>query len=141
LAEEKEEYYSIPAKYRKMENLHILFWLIKDLCWCLVFKPLGIAMIFPTLLISVFIMWRTRQVVSEFVHNMAITLWIFANSMWMVSEFFSIDKEVKPWCLIPFSLGLVVLGYYYLWYAPKHKLQMKKGEQMIGEQQVALNNQ
>ena len=47
--------YSIPMKFRKMENLHIVFWLFKDLAWCMIWKPLGIAMIFPTFIISVII--------------------------------------------------------------------------------------
>ena len=49
------EVYSIPLRYRKMENLHILFWLLKDISWCLAWKPLGIAMIFPTLIMAVVI--------------------------------------------------------------------------------------
>jgi hypothetical protein len=43
--------------------------------------------------------------------------------MWMISEFAGVDEQVKPYCLIPFSLGLVVLLYYYLIYSP---LQKKK---------------
>jgi len=112
--------YVIPAKFRKMENLHILFWLVKDICWCMVFKPLGIAMIFPTLAIAVSIAWRTRHIVAELTHNIAIALWISANSMWMISEFYGVDEKVKPYCLIPFSLGLLVLLYYYLIYSPLH---------------------
>jgi hypothetical protein len=38
--------YSIPMRFRKMENLHIVFWLFKDVAWCMVWKPLGILMIF-----------------------------------------------------------------------------------------------
>ena len=104
-----------------MENLHILFWLVKDICWCMIFKALGIAMIFPTLAIAIFIAWRTRHMMAELTHNIAITLWISANSMWMIAEFIGIDEQVKPYCLIPFSLGLVVLIYYYLIYSPLHK--------------------
>jgi hypothetical protein len=36
------ETYSIPIRFRKMENLHIVFWLLKDLSWCMVWRPLGI---------------------------------------------------------------------------------------------------
>ena len=32
----KEPMYQIPARYRKMENMHILFWLVKDVSWCLI---------------------------------------------------------------------------------------------------------
>lgn len=123
MGQESKDLYVIPAKFRKMENLHILFWLIKDICWCMIFKALGIAMIFPTLAIALFIAWRTRHIVAELTHNIAIALWIFANSMWMISEFMGVDEKVKPFCLIPFGLGLLVLLYYYLIYAP---LQKKK---------------
>jgi len=56
----EEEVYAIPAKYRQMENMHILFWLLKDISWCMVWKPLGILMIAPTLGIALVITWRTR---------------------------------------------------------------------------------
>jgi hypothetical protein len=119
--------YTIPLKYRKMENLHIVFWLFKDIGWCLIWKPLGIIMIFPTLLISIVIAYRTRGLVSELCHNLAITFWISANSYWMISEFFHFDANViigwityKHLALIPFFLGVFCLLFYYLIWQPKH---------------------
>ncbi|MEI2750884.1 MAG: hypothetical protein V9E88_19290 [Ferruginibacter sp.] len=88
-----EPVYNIPLRYRKMENLHIVFWLFKDIAWCMIWRPLGVAMIFPTLIISIVIAWRTRQYMSELCHNIAITLWISANSYWMISEFFHFDTK------------------------------------------------
>ena len=126
---EKETQYAIPSKYRKMENLHIVFWLFKDLSWCLGIKPLGIAMIIPTLIISIIITNRTKDLVSELCHNIAVTLWILANSYWMISEFFSFDSKpfmgftYKHLALLPFSLGIFVLGYYYLIYRFTKKAQ------------------
>jgi glycine/D-amino acid oxidase-like deaminating enzyme len=115
-----QQLYSIPAKYRRMENLHILFWLVKDTCWCLSFKWLGIAMIFPTLLVAALICWRTRNLMSEFTHNLAVIFWITANSYWMITEFFGWPEETKFYALIPFGLGLVTLVYYYVFYAPRY---------------------
>src|SRR6478672_3565129 len=89
--ESNESMYVIPARYRKMENMHIIFWLIKDVSWCMIWKPLGIAMIFPTLAIAIIIAWRTRHIVAELAHNLAITFWITANAYWMISEFFAFD--------------------------------------------------
>jgi hypothetical protein len=134
VAEESKDLYIIPAKFRKIENLHILFWLVKDLCWCLAFKPLGIVMIAPTLLIALWIAWRTRHIAAELAHNVAIAIWIIANSMWMVSEFWGVDEKVKPYCLIPFSLGIVILLYYYLIYVP---LQRRKENAAALTPQVA----
>jgi len=124
--------YNIPLRYRKMENLHILFWLLKDISWCMVWKPLGIAMIFPTLIISIVIAWRTRELVSELTHNLAISFWITANAYWMISEFFSFDNLIlfgsftyKQLALVPFLIGLSLLIYYYLWYKPRYKGNME----------------
>ena len=122
------EEYVIPLRYRKMENLHIVFWLFKDISWCMIWKPLGIAMIFPTLIIAIIITLRTRQYMSEVCHNLAIVLWIAANSYWMISEFLHFDSDVvfaeytfKHLAIIPFLLGILTLGYYYLWWKLRHK--------------------
>ncbi len=124
----KETNYSIPVSYRKMENLHIVFWLLKDISWCMIWKPLGITMIFPTLIVSIIIAWRTRKIVSELCHNVAITVWIMANSYWMISEFFQFDsmlvwKDItyKHLAIIPFTIGIFLLAYYYIIWKPKHK--------------------
>ena len=121
------EVYSIPIRYRKMENLHIVFWLLKDISWCMIWKPLGIAMIFPTLVIAIVIAFRTRQFMSEVCHNIAIVVWIAANSYWMISEFLHFDTYVlfgeytyKHLAIIPFAIGIIILAYYYLWWRPRH---------------------
>ena len=121
------EVYSIPIRYRKMENLHIVFWLLKDIRWCMIWKPLGIAMIFPTLVIAIVIAFRTRQFMSEVCHNVAIVVWITANSYWMISEFLHFDTNVlfgeytyKHLAIIPFATGIIILAYYYLWWRPGH---------------------
>lgn len=117
--------YTVPAKFRSLENLHVLFWLVKDICWCIGFKPLGVTMIFPTLSVAVYIMFKNRQSVSELTHNLAIIFWISANSMWMIFEFTGTDEELKNYCLIPFLAGLVILFYYYFIYAPSRKRHEK----------------
>ncbi len=126
------ETYAIPLRYRKMENLHIVFWLLKDISWCMIWKPLGIAMIFPTLIIAIVIALRTRQYMSEVCHNVAIVVWITANSYWMVSEFLHFDTKVlfgvytyKHLAIIPFALGILILAYYYLWWKPRHPLALE----------------
>lgn len=126
------EEYSIPIRYRKMENLHIFFWLFKDISWCMIWRPLGIAMIVPTLAIAIIIAYRTRQYMSEVCHNFAIVVWITANSYWMISEFFHFDTNIlfgeytfKHLALIPFGMGILILGFYYLWWRPRHKDELE----------------
>jgi hypothetical protein len=128
MTEDQQDDYNIPIKYRRMENLHIVFWIFKDIGWCMGFTLLGITMIVPTLLISIIIAWRTRTIVSELCHNLAITVWISANSFWMCTEFFGVDHlaigygfTVKHLAMIPFLIGMLILAYYYIWYKPRHK--------------------
>ena len=123
-----EQTYTIPLRYRKMENLHIVFWLFKDISWCMIWRPLGIAMIFPTLFFAILITIRTRQFMSEVCHNLAVIFWISANAYWMISEFFSFDVMTvygnityKYLAIIPFSIGILMLAYYYLLWKPMHK--------------------
>jgi hypothetical protein len=131
-----EPQYIIPARYRQMENTHILFWLVKDISWCMFWRELGLAMFLPTLIISIVISWRTRHIKAELAHNMAITFWICANGYWMISEFFHFDTNpVWSWvtgkhmALIPFSIGVLILAYYYAVQRPreiklKHQVTM-----------------
>jgi hypothetical protein len=126
--EPQGKHYIIPLGYRKMENLHIVFWLFKDLSWCIGLKWVAGIMIIPTLAISLIITYRTKQLMSELCHNLAISIWIVANSMWMISEFFKVDEKIafagityKHLAIFPFSLGLLILAFYYLWWKPKNK--------------------
>ena len=116
-----ESQYIIPARYRRMENLHIVFWIVKDISWCLFWKVLAMLMVLPTLTIALVIAYRTRKIKSELAHNLAVAFWIAANSLWMVSEFFGFDTmpvwlhfEGKHLSLIPFLIGSGILLYYYL---------------------------
>jgi hypothetical protein len=122
-----EQTYTIPLRYRKMENLHIVFWLFKDISWCMIWRPLGIAMIFPTLSIAIIIAYRTRQFMSEVCHNVAIVFWITANAYCMISEYLHFDENIvfdnitfKHLCIIPFAIGILILAYYYIIWRPAH---------------------
>ncbi len=111
--------YTIPARFRKIENLHILFWLLKDACWALNFKYPALFMILPTMGAAFLITWQTRKLLSEFVHNLSVVFWIAANCIWMVGEFFGLDEGrwgLRNMALLPFGMGLLILGGYYLLY-------------------------
>ena len=122
----KESQYSIPARFRRMENMHIVFWLLKDISWCMIWRELGIAMFIPTLTVAIMIAWRTRSIRAELAHNLAIAFWITANGYWMISEFFGFDEMLvwreftgKHLALIPFFTGALILLYYYIVQRPK----------------------
>jgi len=115
-----------------MENLHIVFWIIKDMSWCMGWEVLGITMIIPTLLVAIFISWRTRQIHSELAHNLAVAFWICANSTWMILEFIKHDETIffgfltgKQLSMIPFVIGSLILLRYYLIQRPR-EIKLKR---------------
>lgn len=126
--QEQVQTYQIPARFRRLENLHIVFWLLKDLSWCMLWQVSGIIMVIPTLVVAIFIAYRTRHMRSELAHNLAIIFWITANSYWMIAEFFGFDEmiiwrniEGKHLAMIPFITGVVILAHYYIVLRPKEK--------------------
>jgi hypothetical protein len=128
--------YSIPTRFRRVENLHILLWLIKDACWAVNWRVLGTVMIIPTLFVAILITWQTRHILSELIHNLVVTLWITANCTWMVGEFFGWDEGLwgdiglRQLTVIPFSIGLLILAYYYLVLASKDSFKEKMSMRM-----------
>ena len=112
---------SVPDKIRKLENLHIVFWLFKDMSWCMEWKILGISMILPTVGASIYTTLKMKHIRSELYHNVAVLFWIIANSYWMIAEFFEFDEiplaygfEGKYFALIPFCIGILILAKFYL---------------------------
>lgn len=99
-------------KIRRFESMHIVFWLIKDTCWMMEFKILGAIMIVPTVFLAVYLTWKTFRTL-DFYINMAIFFWISANSYWMLVEFFN-NNGHKHFAAIPFALGFVFVGIFYL---------------------------
>ena len=74
---------------------------------------LGIMMIFPTLLLAFYITFKFREILSELYHNIAVCLWIMANTVWMIGEFFFSDT-LRPYAMIFFIAGLGVIAFYYV---------------------------
>lgn len=100
------------AHIRRYENVHIPLWLVKDICWMLQWKTLGVAMIIPTLSVAVFISYVTRKT-DEFFVNLAICFWIIANAYWMCCEFFGYE-EYKDYAGFSFLLGFISVSWFYL---------------------------
>lgn len=108
------------ADLRKKENLHIVFWLVKDFAWINDFHVLGVSMAVPTILLAFWLTWKSRVEMDELFHNLAVSCWIIANSVWMWGEFFYNDTTrhlAKPF----FLAGLMVLAVYYAWRLVRNK--------------------
>lgn len=124
--------YSIPARFRRVENLHILFWLVKDAAWALNLREVGVFMIVPTLSAALLITWQTRRIFSELMHNLAVDFWIIANCTWMIGEFYGLDEGIyglRHLALIPFGIGLLILFTYYVLYYSRKSFREKVVQQ------------
>jgi hypothetical protein len=111
-------------QFRPIENLHIVFWLIKDASWAANFKLGGMAMILPTLFVAIFLTIKQWHSITERFHNLAVSCWILANSIWMTGEFFAWDEapyHFRKWALVPFSIGLLLIAIYYIFLHRKIK--------------------
>lgn len=122
---------------REYENLHIALWLIKDTCWVMGFKLLGMTMIIPTLLVAIHLAWKSRKNISDLFHNIAVCLWISANGTWMTGEFFFHDG-LRPYAMIFFTAGIAVVALYYIIHYPKRKSVEEEKENLIcSEESIA----
>lgn len=113
--------YTVPLAHRRLENLHIVFWIMKDISWCLMWRALGMVMIVPTLGAAVWITWRARHIRADLAHNLAIVFWITANAWWMTAEFFGFDEDPlwhgisgRGFALAPFLVGALILARHYI---------------------------
>ncbi len=73
-------------------------------------------MILPTLTLAVILSIKTRRQFEYFLPNIAIALWIGANSIWMCDEFFELG--IKNACYPLFALGLILILYWLVKYFP-----------------------
>ncbi len=97
----------------RKENLHVVFWLIKDFAWISGFKILGVSLAIPTIILAVHLMLITRNNRGNFFHNLAILFWIMANSIWMFGEFY-FDDQKRQWAIPFFLIGIIVIAYFYI---------------------------
>lgn len=109
----------ISPTFRWLENAHILLWLIKDTCWAMEWKPGAMFMIFPTISVALYILWKSRKIRAELYHNIAVVFWISANSIWMIGEFR--ELEFRPYAAMLFSIGLSALAVYYMFFFKKDR--------------------
>lgn len=110
----------------RKENLHVVFWLVKDFAWISGFKILGVTLAVPTILLAFHFTWITKVNKDSFYHNLAILFWILANSIWMFGEFYFEDQK-RIWAMPFFIAGLLVIGYFYF-FEGYRRLKMKKAQ-------------
>lgn len=109
---------------RSSENFHIVLWLLKDLCWVMDLHLAGVIMVVPTVAMAVHIAWRYRHDVVELLHSLAVVLWILANSVWMIGEFF-LNDGTRPLAVVLFAAGLFCVAWFYLVELPRRRVRTR----------------
>lgn len=99
---------------RLLENLHLPLWIIKDTCWMMQLKWLGIMMIGPTIGMAIYITYVSRKSPMDLWPNLSVLCWICANATWMAGEFLGFSFQHPA--LLLFILGLLAIGNYLLKY-------------------------
>ena len=86
-------------------------WLLKDICWMMHYKTVGLIIFIPTIILALFLCMITFKT-SHFLPNIAVSCWIGANGTWMLGEFFVFDY--KPLSLLLFMSGTLTIAAYFL---------------------------
>ncbi|HRH33544.1 MAG TPA: hypothetical protein PKY12_00725 [Catalimonadaceae bacterium] len=100
-------------EWHPLEYAHVFLWLIKDMCWAMDWVTFGCMMVVPTVLSAFIITWIQRRQTAVLIHNLAISLWISANSCWMIAEMFDLEDLLKPISVLGFSVGIFLLAGFY----------------------------
>jgi len=112
---------------KKLENLHVGLWLLKDASWCEEWVKVGMMVALPTLVLAVKIAWERRRDAEDLVHNVAVCLWLCANVVWMIGEFF-FDDGTRAIAKVFFFAGLALLvGFYAKQFLGKYVMAQSKG--------------
>jgi hypothetical protein len=96
-----------------IERSNIGMWLLKDVSWVSHWHWVGFAAMVPTLVLAAKVAYDSRRNVADFVHNVAMCLWLCANVTWMIGEFFYHDTT-RVHAKVFFFAGLVTLAVYYV---------------------------
>ena len=100
-------------KILKLENFHILLWLLKDTAWVMGFKFFGVFMVLPTIGVAIYLTYKSRKERVDFFHNLAICFWIAGNSISMIGDFF-FSGSWHSYATIFFLIGIVIVISYYV---------------------------
>ena len=122
---------------RGLDNIHIYFWITKDLCWVQSWFIAGVIIGSMACLYALFLTFRAaiwRKSISEFWIKMSEFMWLFSNFWWMIGELHddhhgyfedhdkSIVDEYTHQAGIMFIATLIWISLYYIILKPMELL-------------------
>lgn len=88
--------------FRQYENIHMFFWLAKDLAWNETNISLWLLFLIPTILVSTdyfIIALSGKNTIIDVAHYTSTIIWVIGNIVWALGEFFydDYDNPIKLW--------------------------------------------
>lgn len=99
---------------RHIENIHIYFWILKDLGWLLDNPYVSITFGILSLLILMILFYINTNY--EELYFICVTfIWLFSNFIWMVGDVLQYDTKVYQFiCSCGMTLGICLIACYYV---------------------------
>jgi len=69
--------------YFNVQEIHVTSWLLKDIFWCLKFTWLATLMVFPTSVLTIYLLVTEKDNRDA---NITLFSWVFMNIFWMLHE-------------------------------------------------------
>lgn len=88
-------------------------------------------MIIPTITLAFYITWLSRNDRFHFLPNLSVVLWISANSLWMLDEFFEVGLMI--WSRYTFIAGIATILYWIVFIMPLYIKNKKKSRKKLEE--------
>lgn len=73
----------IPKINITAQEIHVITWLVKDIFWCLKLVWMATFMVFPTLVLTIYVLYNDKQNKEI---NYLISSWLLMNIFWMLHE-------------------------------------------------------
>jgi len=102
--------------WKEYENIHSLFWLLKDTGWNWWVPSMVVIFFVPTFLLSIDFVWITlwdRKMLVDHAHYLAQLVWLCSASAWAAGEFFLTPNHDDPIGLLNFSLEARITSRWY----------------------------
>lgn len=105
--------------FRQYENLHMLFWIIKDLSWGAMNLTVWSLCLVPTILIAgdlVYISatsYNSPDYTVDLVHFVVVFVWVIGNSVWAFGDFFVEEQYADPQDLLTKSADSLMTARWW----------------------------
>lgn len=130
--------YELFFSVRYIENIHLYFWMLKDLAWSLDYRDFG--MVFGTIAVLWLgvLYWHAckKSSTEELYFLIPTTLWLFGNFIWMTGELIYNNDNLRPLGADCMLIGIILVMFYHIFVKWLGMMELKpnlQAEKMYNE--------